>query len=137
MCELLSEEERKSWPEGANHDRDQENVVPIPVPPPVIWVDTPHLVVLRELIPIKDPAPVVPSIEVDAKGEDNTWYNPQCSIIESILWMSTQLLMWIQYQTMWSQLGRIPWQVLSETIFPWMGLMMRCGWSSGSWHVSK
>jgi hypothetical protein len=44
--------------EDLEDERDQENIVPIPVPPPVIWVDTPHLVVLQELIPIEDPAPV-------------------------------------------------------------------------------
>jgi hypothetical protein len=57
-------------------ERDQENIVPIPVPPPVIRIDTPHPpTVLQELIPIEDPAPVVPAVEVE-EGEDNVWYIP-------------------------------------------------------------
>ena len=56
-------------------ERDQENVVPIPIPPPVIRLDTPHPpTVLWELIPIKDPAPI-PAVEVD-EGEDDSWYIP-------------------------------------------------------------
>ena len=54
---------------------DQENVVPVPVPPPVIRIDTPRPpTVLRELIPIEEPAPV-PAVEVD-EGEDDAWYIP-------------------------------------------------------------
>jgi hypothetical protein len=45
----------------------------IPPPPAVIWVGTPHPVVLCELIPIKEPALVTPAIEID-KGEDDVWY---------------------------------------------------------------
>ena len=54
---------------------DQENVVPIPIPPPATRIDTPRPpTVLRELIPIEDPAPV-PVVEVD-EGEDDAWYIP-------------------------------------------------------------
>jgi hypothetical protein len=57
-------------------ERDQENVVPIPIPPPVICIDTPcPPTVLQELIPIKEPAPVVPAVEVE-EGEDDAWYIP-------------------------------------------------------------
>jgi hypothetical protein len=56
-------------------ERDQENVVPIPIPPPVIRLDTPRPpTILWELIPIEAPAPV-PTVEVD-EGEDDTWYIP-------------------------------------------------------------
>ena len=56
-------------------EEDQENVVPIPIPPPVIRLDTPRPpTVLRELIPIEDPAPV-PAVEVE-EGEDDAWYIP-------------------------------------------------------------
>jgi hypothetical protein len=46
-------------------------------PPPVICKATPHPApVLRELIPIEDPAPV-PAVEVvDIEGEDDAWYIP-------------------------------------------------------------
>ena len=54
---------------------DQENVAPIPVPPPAIRLDTLRPpTVLRELIPIEDPAPT-PAVEVD-EGEDDAWYIP-------------------------------------------------------------
>ena len=54
---------------------NQENVVPIPIPPPATRLDTPRPpTVLRELIPIEDPAPV-PAVEVD-EGEDDAWYIP-------------------------------------------------------------
>jgi hypothetical protein len=54
---------------------DQENVVPIPIPPPVIRIDTPRPpTVLRELIPIDAPASG-PAVEVD-EGEDDAWYIP-------------------------------------------------------------
>ena len=54
---------------------DQENVVPIPIPPPAIRLDTPRPpTVLRELIPIEEPAPV-PAVEVE-EGEDDAWYIP-------------------------------------------------------------
>ena len=57
-------------------ERHQENIVPIPIPPLAIRLDTPHLpTVLRELIPIEDPAPVAPAVEVD-EGEDDVWYIP-------------------------------------------------------------
>jgi hypothetical protein len=61
--------------DDSEDERDQENVVPIPIPPPVIRIDTPRPpTVLRELIPIEEPAPV-PAVEVD-EGEDNAWYIP-------------------------------------------------------------
>jgi hypothetical protein len=49
----------------------------MPPPPSVIRTATPHPApVLRELIPIKDPAPV-PAVEVvDVEGEDDVWYIP-------------------------------------------------------------
>ena len=59
--------------DDSEDERDQENVVPIPIPPPVSRLDTPRLpTILRELIPIEAPAPV-PAAEVD-EGEDNVWY---------------------------------------------------------------
>jgi hypothetical protein len=46
-----------------------------PPPPPVIQVSTPHPApVLRELIPIEDPSPLHPGVEVE--GEDDMWYIP-------------------------------------------------------------
>jgi hypothetical protein len=61
--------------DDSEEERDQENVVPIPVPPPVIRLDTPRPpTVLRELIPIEAPA-LVPAVEVD-EGEDDAWYIP-------------------------------------------------------------
>jgi hypothetical protein len=62
--------------DDSKDERDQENVVPIPVAPPVIRIDTPRPpTVLRELIPIKEPAPVVLAVEVE-EGEDDMWYIP-------------------------------------------------------------
>jgi hypothetical protein len=62
--------------DDSEDERDQENVVPIPIPPPVIRIDTPHLpTVLRELIPIEEHAPVVLAVEV-GEGEDDAWYIP-------------------------------------------------------------
>ena len=56
-------------------ERDQENVVPIPIPPPAICLDTPRPpTILQELIPIEAPAPT-PAVEVE-EGEDNAWYIP-------------------------------------------------------------
>jgi hypothetical protein len=61
--------------DDSEDERDQENVVPIPVPPPVIRLDTPRPpTILRELIPIEAPA-LVPAVEVD-EGEDDAWYIP-------------------------------------------------------------
>ena len=61
--------------DDSEEERDQENVVPIPIPPPAVRLDTPRPpTVLRELIPIEDPAPV-PAMEVD-EGEDDAWYIP-------------------------------------------------------------
>jgi hypothetical protein len=61
--------------DDSEDERDQENVVPIPVPPPIIHLDTPHPpTVLRELIPIEAPAPE-PAVEID-EGEDDAWYIP-------------------------------------------------------------
>ena len=51
---------------------DQENVVLIPIPLLIVHVATPCPPVLRELIPINNPAPLVPLADV----EDNTWYIP-------------------------------------------------------------
>jgi hypothetical protein len=62
--------------DDSEDERDQEKEVPIPIPPPIIRIDTPHpLTVLRELIPIEEPAPVVPAVEVE-EGEDDAWYIP-------------------------------------------------------------
>ena len=56
-------------------ERDQENIVLIPVPPPTIHLDTPRPpTILRELIPIEAPAPI-PAVEID-EGEDDAWYIP-------------------------------------------------------------
>jgi hypothetical protein len=61
--------------DDSEEERDQENIVPIPVPPPIIRLDTPRPpTTVRELIPIKAPAPV-PAVEVD-EGEDDAWYIP-------------------------------------------------------------
>jgi hypothetical protein len=61
--------------DDSEEERDQENVVPIPIPPPVIRLDTPRPpTILRELIPIEAPAPT-PAVEVD-EGEDDAWYIP-------------------------------------------------------------
>ena len=61
--------------DDSEDERDQENVVPIPIPPPAVRLDTPHPpTVLRELIPIEEPAPV-PAVEVE-EGEDDAWYIP-------------------------------------------------------------
>ena len=49
-------------------------MVPIPVPPPIICVTTPCPPVLWELIPINNPAPLAPGVEVE--GEDDMWYIP-------------------------------------------------------------
>ena len=55
--------------------RDQENVVPIPIPPPAVCLDTPRPpTILRELIPIEAPVPI-PAVEVD-EGKDDAWYIP-------------------------------------------------------------
>ena len=61
--------------DDSEDERDQENVVPIPVPPLVIRLDTPRPpTVLRELIPIEEPAPI-PAVEVE-EGEDDAWFIP-------------------------------------------------------------
>ena len=61
--------------DDSEDERDQENVVPIPIPPPVIHLDTPRPpTILRELIPIEEPAPT-PAVEVK-EGEDDVWYIP-------------------------------------------------------------
>jgi hypothetical protein len=54
---------------------ERENMPP--PPPPMICTATPHPApVLRELIPIENPAPV-PMVEVvNAEGEDDAWYIP-------------------------------------------------------------
>jgi hypothetical protein len=64
-------------------EEERENMA-LP-PPPVIWVSTPHPApVLRELIPIKDLAPLAPGIEVE--GKDDAWYIPptMCRRIHAI-----------------------------------------------------
>ena len=66
-------------------ERDQENVVPIPIPPPAIHLDTPRPpTILQELIPTEVPAPV-PAVEID-EGEDDAWYIPpiMCRRIHSL-----------------------------------------------------
>jgi hypothetical protein len=61
--------------DDSEEERDQENVVPIPIPPPAVRLVTPRPpTILRELIPIEAPAPV-PAVEVD-EGEDDAWYIP-------------------------------------------------------------
>ena len=61
--------------DDSEEERDQENVVPIPIPPPAVRLDTPRPpTVLWELILIEDPA-LVPAVEVD-EGEDDAWYIP-------------------------------------------------------------
>jgi hypothetical protein len=56
-------------------DSEDERENMAPPPPPIIRVATPHLApVLRELIPIEDPAPLFPGVEVE--GEDDAWYIP-------------------------------------------------------------
>jgi hypothetical protein len=46
-------------------DSEDERENMAPPPPPIVWVATPHpALVLRELIPIKDPAPLYPGVEV-------------------------------------------------------------------------
>jgi hypothetical protein len=61
--------------DDSEDERDQENVVPIPIPPPVTRLGTPRPpTVLRELIPIEAPAPE-PAVEID-EGEDDAWYIP-------------------------------------------------------------
>jgi hypothetical protein len=46
-----------------------------PPPPPVIWTATPHPApVLWELIPIEEPTPLYPGVELE--GEDDLWYIP-------------------------------------------------------------
>jgi hypothetical protein len=61
--------------DDSEEERDQENVVTIPIPPPATRLDTPHPpTILRELIPIEAPAPV-PAVDVD-EGEDDAWYIP-------------------------------------------------------------
>ena len=61
--------------DDSEEEGDQENVAPIPIPPPATCLDTPRPpTVLQELIPIEEPAPV-PAVEVD-EGEDDVWYIP-------------------------------------------------------------
>jgi hypothetical protein len=56
--------------DDSEDEENQENVVPIPVPPPVIRINTPCPPnVLQELIPIEEPAPVVLAVEVDTGGK--------------------------------------------------------------------
>ena len=61
--------------DDSEDERDQENIVSIPIPPPAVHLNTPHpLTILWELIPIKAPAPT-PAVEVE-EGEDDMWYIP-------------------------------------------------------------
>ena len=55
--------------EDLEEERDQENEVPIPILAPRFGTLFPG-VVFQSLIPIEDPAPVVPSVEV------NPWFIP-------------------------------------------------------------
>jgi hypothetical protein len=56
-------------------DSEEERENMAPPPPPVIRVATPHPApVLQELIPIEDPAPLYPGVELE--GEDDAWYIP-------------------------------------------------------------
>ena len=70
--------------DDSEEERDQENVVPIPIPPPTLHMDTPcPLTILRELIPIKDPAPT-PAVEVE-EGEDDTHWGQRGSYLAGTL----------------------------------------------------
>ena len=61
--------------DDSEEEREQENIAPIPIPPPAVRLDTPRPpTILRELIPIEAPAPVL-AVEVD-EGEDDAWYIP-------------------------------------------------------------
>ena len=61
--------------DDSEDERDQENVVPILIPPPVVHLDTPRLpTILWELIPIEAPALTL-AVEID-EGEDDAWYIP-------------------------------------------------------------
>ena len=61
--------------DDSEDERDQENVVPILIPPPAVHLDTPCLpTILWELIPIEAPAPTL-AVEID-EGEDDAWYIP-------------------------------------------------------------
>jgi hypothetical protein len=76
--DLTSDEEYANVDDGGammveDSEDERENMPP---PPMVIRTATPHLApVLRELIPIEDPARIS-AIEVDADGEDDAWYIP-------------------------------------------------------------
>ena len=61
--------------DDSEDERDQENVVSIPIPPPAVCLDTPRPpTILQELIPIEAPAPIfVVAVE---EGEDDAWYIP-------------------------------------------------------------
>ena len=60
--------------DDSEDERDQENIVPISIPPPVIHLDTPcPPTILQELILIEAPA-LIPAVEVE--GEDDMWYIP-------------------------------------------------------------
>jgi hypothetical protein len=61
--------------DDSEEERDQENIVPILIPPPAVRFDTPRPpTIIRELIPIEAPVPV-PAVEVE-EGEDDAWYIP-------------------------------------------------------------
>jgi hypothetical protein len=67
-------------------DSEDERENMAPPPPPIIRTVTPHPApVLQELIPIDNPAPLVPGVEVD-EGEDDAWYIPptMCRRIHAI-----------------------------------------------------
>jgi hypothetical protein len=56
-------------------DSEDERENMAPPPPPIIWSATPHPApVLWELIPIDDPAPIFPGVELE--DEDDAWYIP-------------------------------------------------------------
>jgi hypothetical protein len=68
-------------------DSEEERENMAPPPPPTIQIATPHPApVLRELIPIEDPRPTLPSAKASFEGEDDAWYIPptMCRRIHAI-----------------------------------------------------
>ena len=65
-------------------------------PPPIIQVATPHPApVLRELIPIEDPAPLYPGVELE--GEDNVWYIPLTMRLSGTIALFTHFSLFFLY----------------------------------------
>ena len=54
--------------EDSKGEGNEENIAPIPIPAPGV--------IIHSLILIEEPTPVVLAEEVDAEGEDDTWYIP-------------------------------------------------------------